>query len=230
MFGLQSCSTGRGLTADYSISWEEDAEARCELLITEALLIRPDASEVLQTLASIRISQLRIEDARAALSRSIGSWQHLSPEDPGVPDFALRISLSRLLMEVSMQREAHGILERLVLEDDQSVEAWYLLGWCSYLMAETVLSQMPPDQREDGRREYLMASRGCLKMSLKLYDLLQYEDERLRDHAVELVQEMNKELGEDTNDDSEAEGEEDDGWEDEEIEADSDEDDEMADS
>lgn len=209
------------------ISWEEDAEARCEALITEALLARPDAPEVLQTLASVRISQLRIDDARAALSRSIGTWQHLAPEDPAVPDFPLRISLARLLMEVSLENEAHGILERLILEDDQSVEAWYLLGWCSYLMAKA------PGESEDDRRDNLTASRGYLKRSLTLYDLLQYEDERLRDHAMELVQEMNQELGEDTNDDSEAEGEGDDeGWEDEEIEAESDEDDddEMADS
>ncbi|KAE8358055.1 hypothetical protein BDV27DRAFT_138302, partial [Aspergillus caelatus] len=103
------------------LSWEEDAEARCETLITEALLVNSHAPEVLQTLASIRISQLRTDEARAALTKSVELWKDLPPEDPTVPDFATRISLARLLMEVTMELEALEVLERLILEDDQSV-------------------------------------------------------------------------------------------------------------
>lgn len=132
-----------------------------------------------------------------------------------------------------MELEALEVLERLILEDDQSVEAWYLGGWCLHLLAEK--QQAPSDAEaedspESKRHASLVASREWLKQSLKLYDLLQYEDERLRDHALELVQEMNKELGEDMDDDSNAENGEGDEeeWEDE-IE-DSDEDHEMADS
>ena len=212
-------------------SWEEDAESRCEALITEALLVTPEAPEVLQTLASIRISQLRTEDAQAALKRSISLWKDLTPEDPKVPDFAVRVSLARLLMEVTLEFEALEVLERLILEDDQSVEAWYLGGWCLFLLAEK--QQAPKDAQEEDpsespRHVSLAASREWLKQSLKLYDLLDYEDDRLRDHALEQVQGMNQEIGEDM-DDSEGEGEGED-WEDEEIEADSDEDHEMADS
>ncbi|KAJ5570157.1 uncharacterized protein N7459_009587 [Penicillium hispanicum] len=214
------------------LSWEEDAEAHCESLITEALLVTPDAPEVLQTLASIRISQLRTEDAQAALKRSMDLWKDLAPEDPKVPDFAVRISLARLLMEVTLEFEALEVLERLILEDDQSVEAWYLGGWCLYLLAEK--QQAPKDAQEDDpaespRHASLVASREWLKQSLKLYESLQYEDERLHDHALELVQGMNQEIGEDM-EDSEAEGDGEE-WEDEEIEADSDDEDhEMADS
>ncbi|RAK91501.1 SIR2-domain-containing protein [Aspergillus costaricaensis CBS 115574] len=203
------------------VSWEEDAENRCESLITEALLVAPNAPEVLQTLASIRISQLRTEEAQAALRRSLDLWKDLPPEDLSIPDFATRISLSRLLMEVSMELEALEVLERLILEDDQSVEAWYLGGWCLQLLAGK--QQAPKDaDEEDGntpearRHASLVASREWLKQSLTLYDLVQYEDERLKEHALELVQEMNKEIGEDMNDDEAGEGEED--WEDEEIE------------
>ncbi|BDD58461.1 hypothetical protein MPDQ_003414 [Monascus purpureus] len=214
------------------LSWEDDAENRCESLVTEALLVYPDAPEVLQTLASIRISQLRHDDARAALSRSIDLWKDLPPEDPNVPDYATRISLSRLLMEATMELEALGVLERLILEDDQSVEAWYLGGWCLYLLAEK--QQAPSDAEvedtpETKRHASLVASREWLKQSLKLYEALQYEDERLRDHALELVQDMNKELGEDMEDDSNAEDDGGDENEWEEVEE-SDEDHEMADS
>lgn len=198
------------------------------------MAVTPDAPEVLQTLASVRISQLRTEEAQEALKKSIGLWKDLAPEDPKVPDFAVRISLARLLMEVTLEFEALEVLERLIMEDDQSVEAWYLGGWCLYLLAEK--QQAPKDVKADDAEETprhasLVASREWLKQSLNLYDLLQYEDDRLRDHALELVQNMNQEIGEDM-DDSEAEGEDEgEEWDDEEIEADSDDDDhEMADS
>jgi predicted Zn-dependent protease len=221
------------ITDRFNHSWEEDAEARCEALITEALTFTPDAPEVLQTLASIRISQLKTEEAQEALKRSISLWKDLAPEDPKVPDFAVRISLARLLMEVTLEFEALEVLERLILEDDQSVEAWYLGGWCLYLLAEK--QEAPRDILEDEaaespRHASLIASREWLKQSLKLYDLLEYEDEPLQAHALELIQGMVAEIGEDM-EDSEGEGEgEGEDW-DEEIEADSDDEDhEMADS
>lgn len=223
----------RAITDSINYRWEEDAEARCEALITEALILTPNAPEVLQTFASIRISQLKTEEAQEALKRSISLWKDLAPEDPKVPDFAVRISLARLLMEVTLEFEALEVLERLILEDDQSVEAWYLGGWCLYLLAEK--QQAPKDIAEDGaaespRHASLIASREWLKQSLKLYDLLAYEDEPLQAHALELIQGMVAEIGEDV--DSEAEGEDEgEDWE-EEIEADSDDDEdhEMADS
>ncbi|RAK74166.1 SIR2-domain-containing protein, partial [Aspergillus fijiensis CBS 313.89] len=202
--------------------WEEDAENRCETLITEALLVEPNGPEVLQTLASIRISQLRTDDAKAALRRSLEIWKDLPPEDPSIPDFATRISLSRLLMEVALEFEALEVLERLILEDDQSIEAWYLGGWCLYLLAGK--QQAPADDEEEAdtpeakRLASLVASREWLKQGLALYEIQQYEDERLKEHALELVQEMNQELGEEI-EDEEAEGQEgEEGWEDEEIE------------
>lgn len=212
--------------------WEEDAENRCESLIMEALVVNPNAPEVLQTLASIRISQLRAEEARSALSRSMELWKDLPPEDPTVPEFAIRISLSRLLMEVSMELEALEVLERLILEDDQSVEAWYLGGWCLNLLADKQQAPKeaePEDEMPESKRHAsLVASREWLKQSLALYETIQYEDERLEEHAVELLEGMYKELGEDIEEEEE-EGTEEGDWVDE-IEGESDEDDEMADS
>ncbi|PTU18368.1 hypothetical protein P175DRAFT_0526121 [Aspergillus ochraceoroseus IBT 24754] len=215
------------------LSWEEEAESRCESLITEALLVNPTSPEVLQTLASIRISQLREDDARAALSRSLETWKDLPPEDPSVPDFATRISLARLLMEVGLLLEALEVLERLILEDDQSVEAWYLGGWCLYLLAEKKEAPQDADgleineTPESKRHASLMASREWLKQGLTLYDLVQYEDTKLKEHALELVETMNKELGEEMEDEEDGvDGEGDEDWDD----IDSDSDHEMADS
>jgi hypothetical protein len=207
--------------------WEEDAESKCESLITEALLVGQDSPETLQTLASVRISQVRVEDAKAALSRSLELWQDLPPEDPRVPDFAARISLSRLLMEVEMEPSALNVLERLIEEDDSSVEAWYLGGWCLFLLGDKHKQSETEKMEEDSsdviieRKVSWSASRSWLKHSLQLYQLVEYEDERLRDHARELVDKLNEELGaeeEEEEEGSEAEEE----WEDEDENCDED--------
>lgn len=189
------------------LSWETDAEAKCESLITEALLIAPHSPEPLQTLASIRISQTRIPEAKKALADSISLWKDLPPEDTGVPGFPTRISLARLLMEVEMEEEALEVVERLVAEDDQSVEAWYLGGWCLYLLGEKRKDNQAigadavmHDEKRQKKREdsllmaLLVSSREWLRQSLQLYEVLDYEDERLRDHAKELVDGLDTEL------------------------------------
>lgn len=133
-----------------------------------------------------------------------------------------------------MLLEALEVLERLILEDDQSVEAWYLGGWCLYLLAEKCEAPKDPEEKESDeapeakRHASLVASREWLKQSLTLYELVQYEDERLKEHALELVEAMNKEIGEDMDDESNAEDGEGDEGEWEGIESDSDR--EMADS
>jgi tetratricopeptide (TPR) repeat protein len=198
------------------LSWEEDAEARCEAAVTEALLVAPSSPEPLQTLASIRISQVRVEDAQSALKRSMELWRELDPDDPKVPDFSTRISLSRLLMEAELEDEAIEVLERLVGENDESVEAWYLGGWCLHLLAQ---KPQVAEQAETAT-SLLRASRDWLDNCLKLYNLLDYEDDRLKDHADELVKSLNDTLGPST-------GEEEEDWEDADADANNDEDQEM---
>lgn len=200
------------------LSWEDDAEDRCEAAVTEALLVAPESPEPLQTLASIRISQTRIDDAKAALARSLNLWRDLDPDDPKVPDFSTRISLSRLLMEAEMEDEAIEVLERLIGENDASVEGWYLGGWCLHLLAEKQKSK----QETKTANSTMRASRDWLDNCLKLYTLLEYEDERLKDHAEELLKDLNSILGPPTG--GEEDDEDDEGWEDA---ADDDDDEEM---
>lgn len=198
--------------------WEDDAEARCDKLVTEALLVAPNTPEPFQTLASVRISQVRLEEAKTALSRSMDLWRDLPPEDPGVPDFPTRISLSRLLMEAEMEEEALEVLERLVSEDDSSVEAWYLGGWCLFLMSEKRDGEGPERVptaagKDDDRRALRASSREWLQNSLKLCAMLDYEDDRLRNHALELVKGLDAELGAVAEED-EGDGSEGEDWED----------------
>ncbi|KAI9728635.1 MAG: hypothetical protein M1828_002741 [Chrysothrix sp. TS-e1954] len=182
------------------LSWDEDAEKTCEALVLEAVSVSMHRPEAYQTLASVRISQKRHDEARQALQRSMEMWQDLAPEHPDVPDYSTRISLSRLLMEVGMMDPAIQVLDRLTKEDDGSVEAWYLGGWCYYLMAEERLENMPKDRFPlrphteaviDVPRNF---SRFWLLRSLKLYDMVGYEDDRLQAHAQYLVKDLTLQL------------------------------------
>ncbi|KAI5466763.1 hypothetical protein BGZ63DRAFT_369493 [Mariannaea sp. PMI_226] len=193
------------------LSWEPDAEQRCEALITEAMLIAPNSSETWQTVANVRVSQQRVDEARAALKRSLELWQDLPDNHPAIPEFPTRIGLSRLLLETEMEEEALQVLERLVADDDTSVEAWYLGGWCLYITGE----KMPNETKTLWK-----TSRQWLSQCLKLYQLQDYEDMRLGEHAQELLASINKAIGEPV------EGEED-GWEDASDEDGEEEDEEM---
>ncbi|KAI1130445.1 TPR domain-containing protein [Nemania abortiva] len=203
------CSVAEVYMTD--LSWEEDAEQRCEALTTEATMVAPDFAETWQTLANVRISQSRFDDAKAALNRSLELWKDLPPEDPSVPAFPSRVGLARLLMEVEMEQEAIEVLERLVGEDDQSVEVWYLGGWSLYVMGE---KQKDNKAEEDWKASWI-SSRVWLNQCLHLYKLQDYEDERLGEHAGELLAAIAKELGEAPA--GKEEDDDDDGdWEDEE--------------
>ncbi|CAM1507099.1 Fc.00g067400.m01.CDS01 [Cosmosporella sp. VM-42] len=204
------------------LSWEADAESRCEALITEAILIAPASPETWQTVANVRISQERADEAQTALKRSLELWQDLPPEHPAVPEFPTRIALARLLMEADLNDEALYVLERLVTDDDTSVEAWYLGGWCLFIMGDKARSAAPAQNGAgSGGEEWKVTwktSRQWLTQCMRLYQLQDYEDERLGEHAKELLQNINKEIGEPV------EGEEDE-WED--ASGDEDEDEEM---
>lgn len=195
------------------LSWDDaQAEEVCNRVMEEAIRIAPDSPETLQTLASVRISQAKKEEARSHLTKSMSLWNHLSPEDPRIPDFPTRISLARLLMEADMEDEAIEVIERLVQEDDTSVEAWYLGGWCLHLLAEKQRDAINGKAKGEAPEvlDLLKRSRKWLLQCLQTYQLLDYEDERLREHASEIIAPLNKLLGEPDGVESEDEEE----WED----------------
>ena len=186
-------------------SFDPEAGSKCDALMTEAVLVSPQSPAVPQTLASVRISEERMDDARSALTRSMGLWRHLPNDDVNIPDFATRISLARLLLEVEMEPEAVEVVDQLVQEDDQSVEALYLGAWSRYLLFEK-------------GAETANESRDWFRRCLQLYTSTDYEDEKLRQHVVEMITKLDEILGPPVKE------EEDDGeWEDEDVVEDEDE-------
>jgi tetratricopeptide (TPR) repeat protein len=197
------------------LSWNDEAEEVCNRLMKEALSISPNNPETLQTAASVRISQLKKDDARQYLTKSLNLWKNLPANSPQIPEFAVRISLARLLMEAEMEDDAMEVIEKLIQEDDHSVEAWYLGGWCLYLISEkqnTALNGSSKMEAEESK-EIPIRSRKWLLQCLKLYDLLDYEDEPLQEHANELVESLNKVLGPPNEAEDQAEEEEGEDWE-----------------
>jgi len=53
-----------------------------------------------------------------------------------MPPLPIRLSLTRLFLELSLYANALTILAGVLAIDDQEVEAWYLEGWCFCLMAD----------------------------------------------------------------------------------------------
>jgi len=102
-------------------------------------------------------------------------------------------------MEADMEEQALEVLERLIAEDDHSVEAWYLGGWCLHLLAgKQEANNTAAKVEENGKSQKtitMKSSRDWLLRCLKLYDKLEYEDERLKTHVEELLVEMNQVLG-----------------------------------
>ena len=99
-----------------------------------------------------------------------------------------------------MEDEAFKVLERLVNDDDTSVEAWYLGGWCLYIVGEKLKEAKKEKngdvEADDEFKQTWSMSRKWLATCLKLYEVQEYEDDRLGEHAIELFQNINNELGE----------------------------------
>lgn len=57
-------------------------------------------------------------------------------DDPTLPPIPSRLSLVRFFLELSLFSPALLVLQGIMTVDDQEVEAWYLEGWCFFLMAE----------------------------------------------------------------------------------------------
>ncbi|KAK6531417.1 hypothetical protein TWF281_008222 [Arthrobotrys megalospora] len=227
------CSALCGMAEIYmtDLCMKPDAESRCETYITEALLVSPSSPEALSTLASIRISQSKPEDARAALARSLEVWKGLELGDDRIPAYPFRLSFTRLLIECEMCEEAMDVLEGLQQEDDQMVDLWYIGGWCLFLIGAKLKEKEGKLQVTNGEdaedwRDTWAAAREWLWNCEKLYKAFEWEDEGIKEHAQELLANIAKEIG-DAKPEEQEEGEDEEGdgeWEDD------DEDEEMKDS
>ena len=161
---------------------ETEAEILCEQYIMQALSISPHGSEPLQTLASLRISQQRPDEAVSALKSNLAVWKDLSPDSPLYPAYSSRMALTRLLMETGLLDEAIWVLNGLRETDDEVVDLWYLLGWAWYLQGKK--------NNSDVRKRNWTESAACLTRCKRLYERYEWDDMELLEHTNELLLEL----------------------------------------
>lgn len=149
-------------------SFEPNAESQCETYLTQAIQIEPVTPEVYQTMASVRLSQQRMDEAKAALAQGLALWLGSDPteEDGPTPDYETRLALVKLLLETAMYDEAFTVLNGLIEENDQVPDTLYLFGWANYIAAEEVDESSPTADEE--RQEQLENAREALNACVKV--------------------------------------------------------------
>lgn len=104
---------------------EPEAEQRCEDALAEAVRNCEECVEVHQTLGSLRLSQLRNEDALVALRRAVELSHEL--EEGLQPAYETRVELGKLLMQVC-HKDAFGWLQSVLYLNPHNAYVWFLLG------------------------------------------------------------------------------------------------------
>ncbi|TCD69341.1 hypothetical protein EIP91_007897 [Steccherinum ochraceum] len=170
----------------YDLCFDPAAEKTCEDLLNLALQTDPGNTEALQSLASVRLSQQRPDDAKQCLEQAWVSWKDLDPDSSNLPPIPSRLSLVKLFLELSLFTPALTVLQGVMAVDDQEVEAWYLEGWCFYLMAEQA-KETGENVEELSWQELAQDARDCLDTCLVLHEGQDHPDTPMLDHVKELV-------------------------------------------
>ncbi|GAA5969344.1 hypothetical protein JCM11641_007558 [Rhodosporidiobolus odoratus] len=160
-----------GMTELYltDLCFEPDAEQHCEKYLAQAAELDPTDAEVYQTLASVRLSQQREEDAKAALNQGWELWRKLDSDSPLYPPAPSRLTCAKLFLELSSHVPALEILHRLENEDDEDSEVWYLSGWAWWLLGDA-RGRRPKEgeEEEETKEECWSEAKLCLENYLKL--------------------------------------------------------------
>ncbi|KAK5579868.1 hypothetical protein RB653_009556 [Dictyostelium firmibasis] len=106
--------------------FDDDAEEQCEISLKKAIAYSPNSPEPYSLMASMKISQVKNQEAVEYLNKSYQLWENSDVDDR--PEFDYRFNISLLFIELKEDRTAVDILEQLVNEQDNIAELWYTLG------------------------------------------------------------------------------------------------------
>ncbi|KAN0037947.1 hypothetical protein ACTA71_000119 [Dictyostelium dimigraforme] len=106
--------------------FDDDAEDQCESNLKRAITYSPNSPEPYSLMASMKISQVKNQEAIEYLNKSYQLWENSDIDDR--PEFDYRFNISLLFIELKENRTAVDILEQLVNEQDNIAELWYTLG------------------------------------------------------------------------------------------------------
>ncbi|RXK38994.1 hypothetical protein M231_03724 [Tremella mesenterica] len=125
------------------LCFEDAAETNCDALISRAISISPNDPEVRLSLASIRMSQQRTEEAETVVMGLYDEIKEKQPFDESLPALPVRLNLTRQLLEHHLHLPALDIVQTIREEDSLNVEGAYLEGWALYLRGEALSSSRP---------------------------------------------------------------------------------------
>ncbi|KAJ3480648.1 hypothetical protein NLI96_g8193 [Meripilus lineatus] len=199
----------------YDLCFDPAAEKTCEGLLNQAIQTDPGNCEVLQALASVRLSQQRQDDAKQCAEQAWSSWKDLEAgtNDSRIPPIQTRISLVKLFLELSLYNPALLVLQGIMASDDQEVEAWYLEGWCFFLMAEQA-KESGANVEDLTWEELARDARDCLETCQSLHLKQEHPDRPLLEHTKELISQLEALGIQPPPDEDEEDGEDGEGWED----------------
>ncbi|PVU98539.1 hypothetical protein BB559_001484 [Furculomyces boomerangus] len=174
------------------LCFENDAEQRCENYIDLGIKTDPTCPVLYQTMASVRMSQNRPEEAKSALVHSISLWKDCELGSPQIPSYENRLALARLLIECLLLDDCLSLLEAMQKEDDQTVDLWYLYGWIYFIQGEQILDNGGDvgGGDEEEIKELWLESAECLEKALKIASFGQYCDQGVVEHCSQLVGEI----------------------------------------
>ncbi|XP_006459532.1 hypothetical protein AGABI2DRAFT_201882 [Agaricus bisporus var. bisporus H97] len=174
----------------YDLCFEPEAEKTCEDLLNLALKTDPTNPEALQCLASVRMSQQRPDEAKQVLQQAWTKWKDLDLDDPELPPISSRLSLVKLFLELELYTPALLVLQGIMSTDDQEVEAWYLEGWCFFLMSESAKEAEGGKLDDISWEELAKDSRDCLETCKVLHVNQDHPDKPILGHTQELISKL----------------------------------------
>ncbi|KDO24295.1 hypothetical protein SPRG_09932 [Saprolegnia parasitica CBS 223.65] len=120
------CSLGELYMSDLCDA--DDAEAKCEMYLQEAMKYDMGLPEPTQALANLRLTQQRKDEACVFLDET---YKRLGACDENtMPSLEFRTFTGKLLIEVEKFEQAAYVLEGVMQEDDENAEVWFLVGSC----------------------------------------------------------------------------------------------------
>jgi len=172
----------------YDLCFDPKAEETCESLLKTAFETDLNNIDALICLSSFRLSQQKPEEAKQAAIQAWTVWKD-EEDELKIPAISSRIELTKRFLEVQEFAAALHVLQSIMASDDQDVEAWYLEGWCFYLMAEQA-KETSSRIEELSWEELAKDARDCLENCQMLHTNLEHPDDKLLEHAVELITQL----------------------------------------
>lgn len=122
------------------LCFETDAETQCDSAIAAALNACPTSISAYQTLANIRLCQNNKKEAGRAMKKVVQLLSRCTDET--MPSYELRAGSVKLLIELKQPQVALQLGTRLLGEDDENAEVWFISGIAARDLVLTLLSRI----------------------------------------------------------------------------------------